>query len=80
MSCLATIFTGLDLGGNRLGKRGFFDIEQYGLRVVYANLSVQKKPDVKSAAECLPFGRGYSMLLSVRNSLNTVPSPPVVLK
>ena len=26
----------LDLGGNRIAKRGLFDIERYDLRVIYA--------------------------------------------
>jgi SAM-dependent methyltransferase len=45
----------LDLGGNRIGKRGFFDVEQFGLQVVYANLSTAKRPHVQAKAEALPF-------------------------
>lgn len=46
----------LDLGGNRVGKRGAFDIERFPLHVVYANLSVAKKPHVQTDAAVLPFG------------------------
>jgi len=45
----------LDLGGNRIGKRGLFDIESFELDVVYANLSVAKRPHVKAMAEHVPF-------------------------
>src|SRR5208283_5775198 len=48
----------LDLGGNRIAKRGLFDIEGYNLRVVYANLSAAKRPDVQAEAEYLPFTGG----------------------
>ena len=45
----------LDLGGNRIRKRGQFDIEQYDLRLVYANLSTIKQPDVQADAARVPF-------------------------
>jgi SAM-dependent methyltransferase len=45
----------LDLGGNRIAKRGLFDIERYDLCVVYANLSAAKSPHVQAEAEHLPF-------------------------
>lgn len=46
----------LDLGGNRVGKRGAFDIDRFPLHVVYANLSVAKRPHVQTDAAVLPFG------------------------
>lgn len=46
----------LDIGGNRVGKRGVFDIESFGHRVVYLNLSRQKLPDLQADAAALPFG------------------------
>ncbi len=48
----------LDLAGNRIGKRGCFDIERYGLPVVYANLSPAKRPDVQADGIALPFRTG----------------------
>jgi SAM-dependent methyltransferase len=69
----------LDLGGNRGGKRGLFDIEQYGLRVIYANLSTKKKPDVKAQAERLPFRGGSFDAVVCSELLEHVPSPPLVL-
>ncbi len=44
----------LDVGGNRVQKRGAFDVGQCHDRVVYANLSVVKRPDVQCRAERLP--------------------------
>jgi SAM-dependent methyltransferase len=69
----------LDLGGNRTGKRGFFDIEQYGLQVIYANLSTKKKPDVQALAERLPFRNGAFDAVVCSELLEHVPSPPIVL-
>ncbi len=45
----------LDLGGTKTGKRGQFDIGRYPLRVLYANLLTDKKPDVQCDAALLPF-------------------------
>jgi SAM-dependent methyltransferase len=45
----------LDLGGNKIRKRGRFDIERYNLDVIYCNLSTAKQPDVQTDAANLPF-------------------------
>lgn len=45
----------LDLGGERIHKRGQFDIEAGGLRVVYANYSTEKMPHVQADAARVPF-------------------------
>lgn len=45
----------LDLGGNRTGKRGVFDIEKYDLEVIYGNLSDARRPDVLLDAVSVPF-------------------------
>jgi SAM-dependent methyltransferase len=45
----------LDLGGKRFPKRGRFQIEQYDVRVRYANLSAEHRPDVQTDASNLPF-------------------------
>ena len=46
----------LDLGGNKISKRGRFNIESYDhLQVTYADISTLKRPDVKADAEHLPF-------------------------
>jgi SAM-dependent methyltransferase len=69
----------LDLGGNRTGKRGLFDIGQYGLRVVYANLSNEKKPHVQARAELLPFRDGSFDAVVCSELLEHVLAPPAVL-
>lgn len=45
----------LDLGGNRLAKRGVFNINDISSRVTYANLSAAKQPHVLCRGECTPF-------------------------
>lgn len=45
----------LDLGGNKLKKRGYFNVEDYGFNVVYGNYTVEKSPDVQLDATFLPF-------------------------
>lgn len=70
----------LDLAGNRTGKRGFFDIERYSLNVVYANLSVEKRPDVQAYAELLPFGDSIFDAVICSEMLEHVMDPLCVLK
>jgi len=69
----------LDLGGNRIAKRGLFDIEGYNLRVVYANLSAAKRPDVQAEAEYLPFTGGNFDAVVCSELLEHVPEPTAVL-
>jgi len=70
----------LDVGGNRMGKRGLFDIEKYNFEVVYANLSRAKKPDVQSDASCLPFREAAFDAVICSELLEHVPYPPDVLR
>jgi SAM-dependent methyltransferase len=69
----------LDLGGNRIAKRGLFDIERYDLRVIYANLSTAKRPHVQAEAEHLPFMAGKFDAVICSELLEHVPEPAVVL-
>ncbi len=70
----------LDVGGNRMGKRGLFDVEKYNFEVVYANLSRAKKPDVQSDASCLPFREAAFDAVICSELLEHVPYPPDVLR
>ena len=45
----------LDLGGHANDKRGYFDIGDHELDVVYANISTAKGTDVQALAEEVPF-------------------------
>jgi SAM-dependent methyltransferase len=69
----------LDLAGNRIGKRGYFDIRNYGFSVVYANLSAAKRPDVQADATSLPFGEGTFGSVICSELLEHVSFPPAVL-
>lgn len=69
----------LDLGGNKIRKRGQFDIERYDLRVVYANLSATKRPDVQAEAEHVPFEDSCFDAVLCSELLEHVPNPLTVL-
>ena len=70
----------LDLGGNRIRKRGQFNIEHYDLHVVYANLSVFKQPDVQADAACIPFQDNCFDTIICSELLEHVPDPQAVLR
>jgi len=69
----------LDLGGTKIHKRGQFDIEHYDLRVIYANLSTAKRPDVQADAACIPFQNGCFDAVICAELLEHVPNPYAVL-
>lgn len=69
----------LDLGGTKILKRGQFDIGRYGFRVVYANLSPAKCPDVQADAVRIPFRAGAFDLVICTELLEHVPEPRAVL-
>ena len=70
----------LDLGGNKIRKRGQFDIEHCNLHVIYANLSTLKHPDVQADAAYLPFKDAYFDAVICSELLEHVPNPPAVLR
>jgi len=70
----------LDLGGNKIRKRGQFDIERYDLHVVYANLSISKRPDVQADACYIPFPDKKFDVVICSELLEHVPDPRAVLR
>ena len=46
--------TVLDLGGNKIKKRGQFNLDEYEFNTIYANLSLDKTPDIQIRAEYIP--------------------------
>jgi SAM-dependent methyltransferase len=69
----------LDLGGNKINKRGRFDIECYELRVIYANLVTAKHPDVQADAAYVPFKDGSFEAVICTELLEHVQYPETVL-
>lgn len=70
----------LDLGGNKVLKRGQFDIERYDLSVVYVNLSIAKGPDVQADAAYIPFSDRQFDTVICTELLEHVLDPPAVLR
>ena len=70
----------LDLGGNKIRKRGHFDIERYDFRVVYADFSTAKRPDVQADAAYIPFKEGCFDAVICSELLEHVLDPLAVLR
>ncbi len=66
-------------GGTRCHKRGQFDIEKFGLSVVFANLSAEKRPHVQSDAMKIAFRDESFDLVICAELLEHVREPLLVL-
>lgn len=69
----------LDLGGDRLAKRGEFDINRYPVRVITANLSPRKSPNLLANAVDLPFRMSIFDCIICAELFEHVPDPTRVL-
>lgn len=80
VSLLKTGSRVLDLGGHKICKRGAFDIGQYPLRVIYANQSRERQPDLQSDAAHLPCKYGSFDAVICAELLEHVHDPLAVLR
>ncbi len=69
----------LDLGGTKIDKRGKFNLNTYNLAVIYANLGMEKQPDVQADAAILPFACQSFDIVICGELLEHVPNPAPVL-
>ena len=70
----------LDLGGNKINKRGFFDVEGYDFKVIYGNFSTEKRPDVQMDAGLISFKDSVFDAVICAELLEHIYTPPQVLK
>ena len=69
----------LDLGGNKIKKRGQFNLDEYKFNIIYANLSLDKTPDIQIMAECIPIKNDCFDLIICSELLEHVLNPRKVL-
>lgn len=69
----------LDLGGNKINKRGQFNIHTYDVNVVYMNFFTTKQPDVQSDATHIPFQTGCFDVVICSELLEHIRQPVEVL-
>jgi SAM-dependent methyltransferase len=69
----------LDLGGNKMRKRGRFDVAQLDLKVIYVNLATVKQPDVQVDAAHIPFAGNIFGAVICAELLEHVRHPQAVL-
>ncbi len=70
----------LDMGGKKINKRGFFDIEESGLLIKYANISKDTSPDYLCDISSIPIEDNSFDGIILSEVLEHVPDPKSVLK
>jgi len=70
----------LDIGGKKIRKRGYFNIENYSLKVEYANINPDVKPDYLCDASAIPCKNNLYDGIILGEILEHVPDPKAVLK
>ena len=70
----------LDIGGKKKNKRGTFNIENYSIKVLYANITPKDVPDVLTDAHHLPFKNQSFDAVICAEVLEHVREPVVVMK
>jgi SAM-dependent methyltransferase len=69
----------LDVGGNRISKRGLFNVDLYDLTVISTNLSAEKRPHVRTDGQAMSFREGSFDAAICSEVLEHVLDPRAVL-
>lgn len=70
----------LDMGGWKEGKKGYFDIENYGFDVKYANLNKKQKPDYLCNIENIPVADDFFDVVILSEVVEHLENPEKVLQ
>jgi len=70
----------IDIGGKRDKKRGLFNIDSYGAKVIYVNLDPRSKPDIVADASNIPLADESCDIAIMGELLEHVAEPMEVLK
>ena len=70
----------LDLGGNKIRKRGQFEYDESLFQVVYADLSAEKSPDLQTDAGMLPLRDDSFDVVVCAEVLEHVYQPEIVVR